>query len=295
MLGFSPTGSEPIGSFGSETAPPPAVAAVIGWPEAGDSFQAVATVIAPSVRMTAGWVEATEAHQVGVTTGPAPVQVLAGWVEAAEGFQLVAEVAQPEFVRAPMGGSFSARRGSRARGKARVIVEPVEMAVALSVARDHAKVNGTDRDGEIEIEVRGLTAEAEHHTGRSIIDRTYEVMFNRFPEAIAAPSSPVSSVVSIKFIDPDGIERKLHPADYIVDDPSGQPVIVPDYGLTWPETQVRMNAVTVTVVCGYGPDHVTTPPAFKRYILARLQEVFAPPGSRESPHLIRALDSMVVY
>lgn len=179
----------------------------------------------------------------------------------------------------------------------RVIVNPVNMAVSLADARNAARVNGTDLDGELETHVRALTAEAEHYTGRAIINRTYRITLDEFPDAIELPSTPLASVssVSVKYIDPAGLEQTLDPADYIVDDKSEPGYIVPGVDLAWPETRVRINAVNVVAVCGYGADDTTTPAPFKAFILARLKEIYAPAGTPESPFLIRGLDSMRVY
>lgn len=176
-----------------------------------------------------------------------------------------------------------------------VIVQPVEMAVSLVDARNSARLNGTDSDVEIEIAVRAITAEAEHYTGRAIINRTHMVTLDAFPAAIRIPESPLSPTVTVKYIDTAGVEQTLDPADYIVDTASEPGYIVPGVGKAWPDTQERVNAVSVTAVCGYGPDHTTTPPAFKGFILARVKEYFAPPGTPESPYLIRGLDSLRVY
>ena len=177
----------------------------------------------------------------------------------------------------------------------RVIVEPVNMAVSLADARNAARVNGTDLDSELETHVRALTAEAEHYTGRAIVNRTYRVTLDAFPDAIELPSTPLVSVTSVKYIDEAGAEQTLDPADYIVDDKSEPGYIVPGVDLAWPATQVRVNAVNVVAVCGYGPDDTTTPAPFKAFILARLKEIYAPPGTPESPFLMRGLDSLRVY
>lgn len=177
----------------------------------------------------------------------------------------------------------------------RMIIPPAALAVSLDAARDHARVNGTAMDGEITDRVEALTAEAEHLTGRAIVNRTYELALPAFPERIEMPAAPVADVTSVKYFDGDGVERTLAPAAYLID-PGGPGFIDPAPGTSWPSTQAgRWNAVTVTVVCGYGPDHTTTPPAFKGFILAKVKEYFAPAGTPESPHLVRALDSLTVY
>lgn len=176
-----------------------------------------------------------------------------------------------------------------------VIVQPIEMAVSLTAARNSAARNGTDSDDEIETAVRAITAEAEHYTGRAIINRTHLVTLDAFPAAIRIPEPPLSPAVTVKYIDTAGVEQTLDPADYIVDTASEPGYIVPGVGKAWPDTQPRINAVSVTAVCGYGPDHTTTPPAFKGFILARVKEYFAPAGTPESPFLIGALYSLKVY
>lgn len=177
----------------------------------------------------------------------------------------------------------------------RMISPPAEMAVTLEAARDHARANGTARDAEITIAVEALTADAEHLTGRAIINRTYEVTLPAFPCRVRLPAAPVIAVQSVKYFDADGVERTLAPSGYLVD-LGGLGFIDPAPGTSWPATQAqRSNAVTVIVECGYGADHTSTPPAFKGYILAKVKECFAPAGTPESPHLVRLLDSLKVY
>lgn len=178
---------------------------------------------------------------------------------------------------------------------ARLITPPVNMAVSLTAARNAARANGTSLDTEIEAMVRALTEEAEHVTGRAIINRTYRVTLDEFPGAIRLPASPVVSVTSVKYLDLDGVEQTLDPADYIVDSVSEPGYIVPAPNVTWPDTFDRINAVNVVVVCGYGADDTATPPSFRGYILAKVQEYFAPAGTPESPYLCRLLDSLTVH
>ena len=175
-----------------------------------------------------------------------------------------------------------------------IVAGPVNTAVSMADARTAARINGADQDAELEICVRALTAEAEHATGRSIINRTFRVTMDAFGGSIELPVRPVQSV-AIKYRDPGGVEQTLDPQDYILDNISAPCIIVLAPGKAWPATLARINSVTVDVVCGYGPDHTTTPAAFKGYILAKVREYFAPAGTPESPHLVRMLDSLKRY
>ena len=175
-----------------------------------------------------------------------------------------------------------------------IVIAPVNMPVSIEDARNAARINGIDRDGEIELRVRALTAEAEHAIGRAIINQTHRVTLDAFTARIELPVIPVQSVV-VKYLDADGIEQTLDPQDYILDDSRAPYAIVPAPGKAWPATFARINAVKVDALCGYGPDDTTAPAAFKGYILAKVQEYFAPAGTEQSPYLARLLDSLKVY
>ncbi|NIA00803.1 hypothetical protein [Massilia sp. CCM 8734] len=177
----------------------------------------------------------------------------------------------------------------------RQITPPGALAVSMVDARSSARANGSDQDAEIEIRVRALTAEAEHITGRSIINRTYEVTAPGFAGVIPLPSSPLVEVTSLKYLDVDGAVQTLSEDAYVVDRSIEPGFVTLAAGATWPATKDSRNAVTLTVVCGYGADESATPAAFKGYILAKVREYFAPAGTPESPHLIRGLDCLKVH
>jgi uncharacterized phiE125 gp8 family phage protein len=175
----------------------------------------------------------------------------------------------------------------------KLLTEPVSMAVSLADARTAARLDNTELDVQLEIDVRAITKTAEHETGRSLVHQTWRVTLDAFPRAerggpgpIQLPSSPVVSVV-LKFHDADDVEQTLDPADYIVD-AAGEPgYLVPAPGKAWPVTAARINAVMADVVCGYGPDDTTTPPAFKSYILGKVAEQYL--ARAASPALDRLL------
>ncbi|NML61828.1 hypothetical protein HHL21_12230 [Massilia sp. RP-1-19] len=184
-----------------------------------------------------------------------------------------------------------------------VIVEPVEMAVSLTSARNAARVNGTDHDEAIEIEVRALMIEAEHYTGHALITQTHEITLDRFPKAdmgngpgsIRMPLAQLQSVTSVKYFDLDNIEQTLDPADYTIDRKSKPGYIVPAPNVTWPATYCRINAVSVVAVHGYGDTAASVPDGFKSFILGRIQEHFATPGTAPSPYLIGKIHPYKVY
>jgi uncharacterized phiE125 gp8 family phage protein len=174
----------------------------------------------------------------------------------------------------------------------KILTAPVAMAVSLADARNAARIDGTDSDADIEIQVRAITAEAEHMTGRAIINRTCGVTLDAFPDVIELPP-PLVSVTSVKYFDLAGVEQTIDPSAYIVDPASEPGRVTP--ATAWPATKCRTGAVNVVAICGYGPDDKCTPPAFKGFILAKVREYYAPAGTPAVVGLADRIQSLKVY
>ena len=157
----------------------------------------------------------------------------------------------------------------------RLIIPPAALPVSLAEAKLNLRIDGNEQDSLIEAWIHGITAHAEHLAGRSFINQTWRVTLDKFPDAIELPPK-VSSVTSLKYLDEEGTEQTLDPADYIVDSVSEPGYLVPGVGKSWPSTYDRINAVYCDVVSGYGASYTDVPPGLRLYILAKLTEQFDP-------------------
>jgi len=157
----------------------------------------------------------------------------------------------------------------------RLITPPAALAVSLAEAKSNLRIDNDDQDALITAWIEGITANAEHITGLSFINQTWRVTLDKFPDAVILPP-PVSSVVSVKYLDLAGVEQTLDPADYIVDSVSQPGYVVPAYGKAWPDTYEQINAVNVEVVSGFSDADSDVPSGIKLYILAKLTEQFDP-------------------
>lgn len=180
----------------------------------------------------------------------------------------------------------------------RLITPHAALPVSLAEAKLNLRIDGNEQDTMIEAWLHGITAHAEHVTGRSFINQTWRVTLDAFPDAIELPV-PVSSV-TVKFLDEAGIEQTLDPADYLVDSASEPGYAVPNVGKAWPTTYDRINAVNVDVVAGYGATEASVPNGIKLYILAKLVEQYDPAIKAEkdtvqSSFIDRLLDPYKVY
>jgi uncharacterized phiE125 gp8 family phage protein len=178
---------------------------------------------------------------------------------------------------------------------------PAALAVSLDDVKDTLRIerDDTSLDALLAIWAAGVTAEAEHATGRAFINRSMRVTLDRFPDAIRL-SAPTFSVESVRFQDPDGQWQTLDPADYYADKVTKPGYVVPARGKSWPATADGLNVLAVDYTAGHGPDSTTTPAAAKLYILARLAEQWEPASKEfketvQSAFIGRLLDSLKVY
>ena len=151
-----------------------------------------------------------------------------------------------------------------------LIEQATELAVSLQEAKDGLRVDGGDLDTQITLWVRGITAHAEGYIRRAIMKQKWQMTLSGFDSTISLPVTPVLAV-SIKYYDEDGAEQELG-ADQFRFTRAGvvEPVA------SWPVTQSRGDAVTITFDCGFGEDADAVPADIKLYVIAKLVEQFDP-------------------
>lgn len=149
-------------------------------------------------------------------------------------------------------------------------VEPV----TLDEAKAHLNVFESSRDSYIATLISVARQACEGQLGRTLIETTWDLTLDAFPDAIPLRMPRVVSVSSVKYIDATGVQQTLSPSSYQVDDRSEPGWIVPAYGYTWPISRDQVNAVTVTYVAGYGPDATTVPAPIKAWILLMVGSLF---------------------
>ena len=148
------------------------------------------------------------------------------------------------------------------------VTPPGAEPVTLAQAKSSAHVDGTVEDTDITAMITEAREDLEAATARAFITQGWRLTMDRFPrEPIELKVCPVQSDgVEIAYIDVNGDSQTVDPATYQVDTDSEPARIKPLPGYSWPVTDGRIGAVTVTFNAGYGDAAGDVPENVKRAI-----------------------------
>lgn len=163
------------------------------------------------------------------------------------------------------------------------IVLPAVEPVTLAEAKAQMIVETSAYDALITSKIRAAREWVEDYLGRALVAQTWRTQFDWFPGSrgvIRLNRSPLQSVTSIEYIDDAGDTQTLDADAYVVDTTSEPARITPAPGYSWPSTQNRAGAVTITAVHGYDGtgdsplDLTKIPQAIKEAILILATDLY---------------------
>jgi len=146
---------------------------------------------------------------------------------------------------------------------------------------DHLRIDGTTYDTELAAMIAAATALAQDYLGQQLINATFAVTGRRFPllsdhpdYAIELPVGPIQSITSIGYTDGNGDAQTVDSGDTTLLDDRDPPLIVPAFGCSWPTARSQLDAVTVTLVAGYGTAGSSVPEKILHAIRFMVAELF---------------------
>lgn len=111
----------------------------------------------------------------------------------------------------------------------------------------------TGHDGKFHDWLIGATRIIEERTNRQVFTATRRFTLDRFPRrGIYLPRAPLQSVVSLKYIDTDGVQQTWDSSNYIVSTGREPGRICPAYGKAWPTPRQQADAIEIDYTCGFG-------------------------------------------
>jgi uncharacterized phiE125 gp8 family phage protein len=152
-----------------------------------------------------------------------------------------------------------------------LVTAPASQPLDLVAAKAHLRMDAADTDQDdtlnllIETTAQQLDGPA-GILGRALIAQTWTLYLDRFPghhgvwsglrrncrhDAIRLPLPPLISLVSITYLDGDGVRQTLPVGQYDVR--AGEAAIVqPAYGCSWPCARYDSRSIAITFTAGYG-------------------------------------------
>lgn len=171
--------------------------------------------------------------------------------------------------------------------------EPDDEPVYVTDVKSHARIDISDDDFYISTLITAARKHIERMLNLAFITQTQVHYFERFPEddaPIVLGVHPVQSITSIAYVDENGASQTWGASNYQSDLRRTPPVIRPAYNVSYPSTRDdTLQAVTVTLSCGFGADGDYVPADLK---LALLQTVAHWYERRESVEM--AIGGMLV-
>jgi len=144
-------------------------------------------------------------------------------------------------------------------------VAPAVEPVSVADMKLHLKQDSSHDDGLITDLIVSARELIELTTRRSLVNATYILILDSFPQEIRPPRSPLSSVTSVAYLDTDGNSQTASAATVYQTDTSFLPGRISlREGADWPDTQDAIQAVTVTFVAGHGAAAANVPAALRQ-------------------------------
>lgn len=169
----------------------------------------------------------------------------------------------------------------------RLIEAPSSTPVTLGEVKDHAVVSIDSDNALLTGLLNSAVEQAQHMTGRQLVTATWELSLDAFPRgmnraaAIEIPRPPLQEIVSISYLDTDGVIRVMPSGTYLVDASDEPGRVFPALDTEWPDTlEGRPNAVTVRFIAGWSFDETAVPVAWngpagiKAWICSRVSTLY---------------------
>lgn len=179
----------------------------------------------------------------------------------------------------------------------RLITAPASEPVTLDEAKAHLRLESAADDAYVEQIITAARQHVEELCWRGLVTQTWELVLEAFAgqdalelprwtrrhfhmaEPLVLPRGNLAelpedapAISSVKYIDPNGVERTLESTEYTADSVSVPGRILPAYGKRWPDTRDQWDAVRVQYVVGWAAEQVPAP--LRQAVLLVLAEMY---------------------
>lgn len=182
------------------------------------------------------------------------------------------------------------------------ITPPAAEPITLVDARTQCRIAADDtfEDALLGVYIQAAREAAEQELLRSLIDTTWEDQLDGWGSTsggITLGHALASSIVSVLYIDPAGVEMALTAPDYQLQRGAQSVTLLPAAGTTWPAVLQGDNVigtVRVRYVCGYGTTPAAVPAGVRQWLLMTVGTLYAQRESVDATGRVAALPSRFV-
>lgn len=121
----------------------------------------------------------------------------------------------------------------------------------LNEARAHLRVDGSDEDSTIGVLISSSAQAVESRTHHQLLHARFKHTQDQFTRSIRIPHAPLVNVVSVQYLDMDGVVKTVDASDYVVNIDATPATITPAFGKVWPIPMPQESSVFVTYEAGY--------------------------------------------
>lgn len=134
-----------------------------------------------------------------------------------------------------------------------LVTAPAEEPLSRAEAFAQIRGAGEREEGLVDDLISAAREYAETYTGRALVEQTWDFTFDQLASGLVVPKGPVMSIVSVTYLDLAGVQQTLSDQAYrVVKRETGDVVILPALGTTWPSVARAEGSVTVRAKVGYG-------------------------------------------
>lgn len=185
-----------------------------------------------------------------------------------------------------------------------VTAAPAIEPVSLEDAKLHLRVTATEEDDLVSDLISAARQWVEIYLNRTLITQTLRMRADNFPDVpyrsillqnnwpgltlesyltrasaltngpLYLQRPPLQAVSSLQYYDSNGTLQTWDPSLYLVDADAEPGRVSPVYGQSWPSTQARQAAVTVTYTAGYGATADAVPLAIRQAIKLMVSQFY---------------------
>jgi uncharacterized phiE125 gp8 family phage protein len=169
----------------------------------------------------------------------------------------------------------------------KLITAPTQdpVAIAMPEFKEYNRgIDGDDFDNAVAMLIKAAREAAQNYQNRAFFTQTWELSFDSFPHMpLEIPLPPLQNIVSIKYIDANGVETAMDINDFVVDKRSEPGRITFKSGKQWPSVQLQpIDSVVIQFTAGHS-DISKVPNTVKLAYMVFITHRLDNPGSEDVP------------